>query len=276
MGVPLIPAILLIFARVTGLVGFAPGWGDVSVSVKIRLLLSVALTVVVTNGLMVDGTLVWNAGSWESGFSSITSGISILSPRFLILFLLSLMVGVFQSLILRLLLTSLEYAGSLLSQSTGLAMAEVFDAHQGSSSLLARWFFLIGVLLYFSVGGDHLLLNGLMDELGVGNASVDVMLRSETDDTISILSQRFTSETVTSLIACVGHATWLGILIAIPAAMSLIVVYLAAGLLSRLVPAWSFWNLGLPVVVLVGLWAFGTVLGRLAELVTEAISPTAW
>ena len=257
-----------IFARIIGLVGFAPGWGEAAMSVRLRLLLSVALTITVLGGLSatgdpalhglsfsepaVSGTTLSDSSARSSETLFATAEPMAFSLSWALNVAANFLVGMFQAMVLRLLLTSLEYAGSIISQVSGLAMAETFDPVRGNVPLLSGFLCQAGIVLFFAVAGDHLLVSGLLDSFGAG-------------DMVSNLSNA-SGTMLIPLLHMISGAMWLGLLMAMPVVLSMLVVHLSAGLLARLVPAWGFWNVGMPIAVLTGLLLLILSLDRFAAL----------
>lgn len=266
----ILPTFLLIFARVAGLVFFAPGWGETFISIKIRGFLSVILTFALFY-VSLPTTLTTPQDVWlaiHEGWSSVAS------LSFAGILLIECVIGILQATLLRLIFTTLEYVGTLVAQMGSMSMAEVFDPQQSlSTNIFAHLLGLCGLAVYFAIGGDRLMIKALMDDLYHSSSpfGIPTLLASTSTTTpiwtatnsvesIHTLNENaigLTHDWISPLLQIVTQSMISGVLIALPILISLGTVYFLMSLLSRLVSAWSFWNTGLPVVVLsvLGLFA---------------------
>ncbi len=268
----IIPTFLLIFARVAGLVLFAPGWSESFISFKIRAFLCIVLTfalgcVSLPATQITHFSTVWtNPQEWTT----------VASLPFVGVLLIEGMIGILQAVLLRLIFTTLEYVGTLLAQMGGMSLAEVFDPQQNrSTNIFTHLLGLCGLAIYFAIGGHRLLVKTLIDDIYHTASPFGIpMLQTTLFTTLSTGTESHTeaihafgqnivgisdyfTDWIPPLLQIVTQSMLSGVLIALPILISLGTVYFLTSLLSRLVSAWSFWNTGLPVVVLsvLGLFA---------------------
>ena len=272
----IIPAFLLIFARVAGLVFFAPGWSESFVSFKIRVFLCIVLTFALgcVSLPAIQITLFSSVWTNPQVWTTVTS------LPFVGVLLIEGMIGILQAVLLRLIFTTLEYVGTLLAQMGGLSLAEVFDPQQNrSTNILAHLLGLCGLAIYFAIGGDRLLVKTLMDDIyhtaspfgipmlqtTLSQTTLSTTLSTGTEshtEALHVFGQNimgigdYFTHWIPPLLQIVTQSMLSGVLIALPILISLGTVYFLTSLLSRLVSAWSFWNTGLPVVVLSTLGLF--------------------
>jgi flagellar biosynthesis protein FliR len=140
-------ALLLIFARIGSAMILLPGFGENYVSPRVRLLLAGAITIVVG---------------------------PVLAPRLpalpaspvalVILMGGEIGVGVFIGTMARVMIVSLETAGTLIAFQTGLAAASIFNpllSDQGS--VVSVLISVTGMVLLFETDLHHLMLRALVD-----------------------------------------------------------------------------------------------------------------
>jgi flagellar biosynthetic protein FliR len=158
--------------------------------------------------------------------------------------------GVAMGFVLRLVFEAGALAGELVSQSMGLAFAQMNDPLRGTSSgVVAQWFYLAFGLLFFAADG-HLAMVALLvrsyQALPVGAPWTDA------GASLGAIVQLF------SLVLRGG------LTLALPVMVALLATNLAFGVLARAAPALNPIQLGLPVAVLMGLFLLAVLAGELA------------
>lgn len=145
--------VLLVAARVSGLLLLAPGLSGRSIPLKARVALATlaALTMVPTQ---VDA---WEASAWREKVVG-PSGL----PLLLAALLREALVGVGLGLAARLLVVGLRNVGQFASDATGWGMAEGSETNEGASPL-ARLMELIGIAVFFAIGGHRQLFTVLLE-----------------------------------------------------------------------------------------------------------------
>jgi flagellar biosynthetic protein FliR len=138
---------LLIFTRIGTGVMILPGFGEVYVSARIRLFFAMGIALLLTPVLgekmppMPDNTLMLT--------------MLIISES---------MVGFFIGLISRIMISSTHIAGMMISYTSGLASANMFDTTQATQgSLIGNFLGLSALMLIFLTGLHHLMLMGVVE-----------------------------------------------------------------------------------------------------------------
>lgn len=144
-------AALVIFTRFGGAMMLLPGFGEAYVPPRYRLLLAVLLSLLMTPVL----------APRLPGLPSEPSQLAVIIGS-------ELLIGLFIGTITRILISTLESAGMVVSLQLGLSAAQVFNplaAQQGS--VPGAFYSMLGVLLIFLTDTHHLLLRGLVDSYAV-------------------------------------------------------------------------------------------------------------
>jgi flagellar biosynthesis protein FliR len=197
-------AVLLVFARVGAALMFLPGFGEASVPPRVRLMIALGLSVVLTPVLAARLPALPD------------------SPALLAAYIAEeVTAGAFLGLVARAAMTALATAGTIIAFQANLANAFINDPTTAQQAALpASVLTTIGVVLVFVTGFHHVLISALV-------GSYDVMtpgMALPTGD----LARSFTR--------IVADSFALGLALAAPLLVVGIVVQLGMGLLSRLMP----------------------------------------
>ena len=140
-------AALLIFARIGTAMMLLPGFGEVYVPQRYRLLFALILSIVM---LPIVAPLL-------PGMPSSPSDLLIVLGA-------EIAVGIFIGTLTRFVLAGLETAGQIVALQTGLANATIFNPMQGTQTAApGALYSALGVLLIFLGDLHHLMLRGLLD-----------------------------------------------------------------------------------------------------------------
>lgn len=161
-------------------------------------------------------------------------------------------IGVALSLAIRVLLAAAEFAGHFAGYQIGLSMGSLIDPQSGvRNNVLAIFYANVAVIICFASNLHHMLLRALADSyraLPVGLGSVgDGLVRSVSDT--------------------LGLVFVLGVRIAAPVIVVLLLVELALGLIGRIAPSLNIITAGAPIRVIAGLLVMAASLGALPGLI---------
>ena len=221
-------AALLIFARIGSAMMLLPGFGEIYVPQRYRLLLAMILSVLM---LPILAPLLPALPS---------------SPSELLLLLgAEVAVGLFIGTLTRFVLAGLETAGQVVSIQTGLSNAMIFNPMQATqSSVPSALYSVLGVLLIFLTDMHHLMLRGLLDSY--------MIFTPGKLPPIEDLSQT------------IAHAAAGSFRLALEMAAPFIVLgtvfFVALGLIGRLVPQLQVLFVSQPLQIMGGLLLFGIVI----------------
>ena len=217
------------FARITGLLMVMPLLGTRMVSQRIRIILALFITLVVTPVLppmpLFDGL-------------SVASFIVILQ-QLLIGIVLGFVVEVLNQVFVIAGNQVFVIAGQLIAMQTGLGIATTVDPGQGASVVVvSQWFLFMVSLVFLSLNG-HLVL-------------IEILI--ESFRTLPVGFSSFSSEQLGLLVEWTGWMFAAAVVIALPAMTALLVVNLAFGVMTRAAPQLNIFALGFPVTMIVGLF----------------------
>ncbi|MEK0086060.1 flagellar biosynthetic protein FliR [Benzoatithermus flavus] len=213
--------VFLVFARLGAALMLAPGFGEHHVLPRLRLLLALASSLVVSPALA--GALPpLPAEPWQ---------LATLVSR-------EILVGLFLGFTARLVLAAVHVGGSLIATQSGLSAAALFDPNEAAQSTLPASFLTAAALaLLFAADFHHLVLRALVASYAIlpiaggldGKAAGELSIR------------------------LVADATATGVRIAAPMIAAGFVVNLGLGALNRMVPAFPVLMLALPLQLLLAL-----------------------
>lgn len=218
---------MLVFARIGSAMMLLPGFGEVYVPQRYRLLFALIFSALLLPML-----------------SPILPALPA-SPAALVLVLGGeLVIGVFIGTLTRLLLAALQMAGQVVSIQMGLSNAQIFNPMQADQDSIPSAFYgILGVLLIFLTNLHHVMLRGLIDSYAV---FVPGHLPPVGD-----LSQT------------VAHAVAASFRLAIEIASPFIVLgtvfFIGLGLIARLVPQLQVLFITQPLQIMGGLLLMGLI-----------------
>ncbi|HWK43287.1 MAG TPA: flagellar biosynthetic protein FliR [Stellaceae bacterium] len=223
----LIPANLfaafLVFSRIGTAMSFLPGFSDLYVPTRVRLVMALAITVLLTPVL-----------------SSTGGGLPALPTQPMQVFLLvggEIVVGLFLGLISRILMAALETAGMIISLNMNLSNALIFNpAQQTQESLAGSLMALIGVTLLFVTDLHHLMLSALVDSYSLFRPGMALPM----------------ADMSRAIAMMVGRSFTIAIELAAPFMIIGVAFYAVAGLLSRLMPQLQIFFVALPLQIMGG------------------------
>jgi len=213
-------SLIFVFARIGAAVMLLPGFGETFIAARVRLLLAVGITVVVTPVVsqFVPPTPAGPLGM----FAAIGH---------------ELVIGLFLGAMARMMVAALHTAGVIIGFQTSLSNAQLFDpvnANQGS--LMGSFLNVLGIFLIFATNLHHLMLMAVIDSYSLFVPGAAIPLGDFSDVASRILSKSFL----------------LAMQIASPFIVMGMLFYLGMGLLARLMPQVQIFFIAIPVQLLLG------------------------
>jgi flagellar biosynthetic protein FliR len=213
--------------------------GGSFVPARVRLLLALALTIVIT-------PLVPRAAYPE-----------VLSLAGLVTMTQEIGIGVAMGFLVQLVFDAIALGGQVIGMSMGLGFAVFMDRARGVSiPVLGQLFLLLAMLIFLAIDG-HLAMIELLA------SSFHSWPISESGLTVPVLA---------AVLEWSGHLFTLALKIALPAVTALLVVNLSFGVMSRAAPTLNLFAVGFPVAMLLGFAAIWLSMGNLTENVSSYIS----
>ena len=166
--------------------------------------------------------------------------IDPVSAQGLLLITRELLVGLLFAVVLQVVNAALVVAGQTLSMGMGLGMAQTVDPNIGRVPVLASFLVVMSTLIFLSIGGHLILIQLIL-------MSFEVM---------PIGSEINFTETLANFIEWTAMVFLGGILIALPIMLTMMLVNLCIGIVTRAAPALNIFAVGFPAMTLAGMVLF--------------------
>lgn len=224
-------AFLLIFARLGIIMMLAPGFGENSVPVRIRLVFALSLTV-----------LIFPVVSGQ--FGALPEGLLAA----LWLFVFELMIGFFFGMTVRLLLSILAFAGTVIAYQSGLAFAQNVDPSQGTQGALFGNFLIItAITMIFATEMHHLMIAGMVMSYDILPPGIIIPIGDMAQVVLRTVAETFV----------------VGLQISAPFLLFGFVFYFGLGLLARLMPQLQVFFIAMPLNNMLGFVMFALLMGAM-------------
>lgn len=216
-------AFLIVFARIGAILMIMPGTGDNFTPVQARLLFALAFSYILTPVLL-DGLPAMPASS--------AAIVLVLAKE--------VFIGIFFGTIARILMSILDTAGMVISMQSSLANAQIFNPQMASQgSLIGAMLSLLGLVLLFALNLHHVLLTAAVNSYDVVPAA-----------TWSFPAGDFAA----GLTDVFARSFMVAIQLAMPFFIIILMLYIAMGVLARLMPQLQIFIFAIPVQVMLALF----------------------
>lgn len=207
------------FMRISAMLIAIPVIGTRLVSVRIRVVLAALISILVMPLIPP------------------VPAVDPLSVAGLTISIQQILIGLSMGFILQLVLAALTIAGEAIAMSMGLGFASMVDPANGVNvPVLSQLFLIIGTLLFLALGGHLMIIQLVVSSFQSLPIGTEGIVRDSYWIIISFASQMF-----------IG-AVW----IALPALVSILVITLAMGVMTRAAPQLNIFSVGFPVTMLAG------------------------
>jgi flagellar biosynthetic protein FliR len=218
----------LTFCRVGTALMLMPGIGDSFINMRVRILFAVAMTVVlapVTAQYFPD---------------------NVTNTQFIWLIITEVLIGFFIGTVARIFMAALDVAGMLIGLNIGLGSAMMFNPQFASQgSVIGAFLSITGAVLLFATDLHHMLIYGVMDSYKTFPTG------GEIPGAAAGMAQ--------TIVMAVNESFKIGFYMAIPFMTVSLFLYIAMGVLGRLMPQIQVFILALPLQIGLGLVAFSMV-----------------
>jgi flagellar biosynthesis protein FliR len=215
-----VPSFVLVFFRLAAMMLFAPLFGSARVPRRLKLLFASILAF--------------------SMMSSVPAGLAIPTDGFELAISIGaeIFFGLAMGMIVSMVFIAAQWAGEIIGQQMGFNLSEVFDPQFGSqSSLVGEMYFMLMLVVFLMVGGHHAMLYAVRGSF----------------DAMPLLSVRADMGVLDIVVGLFHSATVLGLQLAAPMLVSMLIVDLALGFLSKTVPQLNVMTAGLTIRAMVGM-----------------------
>lgn len=208
--------------RLTGIILFIPFFSTQFVPVNIRVLITLFISYI---------TLL-----------NINSSFPINSSAGLIIYylVLNFLIGLSIGIITNILFYAIQFAGEIIGMQMGFAMANVFDPVTNDEiSLISELSFLFAILIFFILKGPLIFYTIIMDSFN----KVPVLFDLNSAGFLTFSQKLFDVFTI-------------GLQLSMPLIAFMIIIKVALGIVSRLIPQVNVFMVGIPLEILVGFILF--------------------
>lgn len=241
-----VPTFALVLFRVAAMMLFAPLFGSARVPRQVKALLVIILAV----GLMpaVTRPPVMPETTWQ-----LALGIGG-----------EIIFGLAMGMVLSFTFIAAQWAGEMIGQQMGLNLGEVFDPQFGAAgSIVGEFYFMLTLVIFLVVGGHHAMIRGV-------RASFDAM---------PLLQVGMDPAMLDTLVGLLQSTLALAIQLAGPTFVTMLVVDVAMGFVSKTMPQLNVMSAGLSAksiigmfVLIVGMTLTSSVIGDRVTQSMEAVS----
>ncbi|QWT20585.1 flagellar biosynthetic protein FliR [Bacillus sp. NP157] len=227
-------------ARITGLMLVAPVLGATVIPVRIRLALTIMLTVVLAPLAPLD--------------------VRPLSAQGIATMAQQVLVGAAIGFILKLVFEAVSFGGQFVSQAMSLGFAEVVNPGVGGTTpVLSQFYTMLVTLLFLTLNG-HLQLIDLL---------------AESFRSLPVGGEGIGTNGIWGVLTFASHLFAGAVRVALPALTALLVVNLGFGAISRSAPSMNLFAVGFPITICLGMVAVWLALRGLPSAF-DSLSTDAW
>ena len=196
----------LILLRMLSFVVSSAIFGSQTLTVHLKVLLGIVFTIAVYQPIATNETLV--------RINDLQDNLILLSAREVVL-------GLILGFVTRLFFFAVSMAGEIVSVAVGLGQAQVFNPTIGSmGNAMEQFYSVLATLVFLSMDGHHMMIKGAID--------------SFTTSPVAQLTFQYAS--FAELVLKMQSFFIIGIKMAAPVLISMIIIQLGMALLSRVVP----------------------------------------
>jgi flagellar biosynthesis protein FliR len=229
---------LLVVCRVGGLFVLAPGFSAAMIPNRIKLMLAMALALAMVPIAVHGQTVPLDAGDY------------------VMLMLKELGVGLIFAFPMALVGAAVQAGASLLDTLIGFSFSSILDpVNNQQTAILGQFYSLFAVLVLLMSGGDHIMIEGI-------GASYRAL---------PITAYPHIGALTSGALAAFAQVWVIGLEIAAPVLVALVITDAAIGLVSRAVPQMNVFVVGLPAKILVGMTVIVATLPFVSNQVQGAL-----
>ncbi len=196
----------------------APFFSLRAVSVRIRILLALALT-----------WMIYPLTDWPTVDPVSAAGLRELFVQ--------VFIGVLMGLILQVINGALVVGGQAISASMGLSMANMVDPNMGNVPVIAQFLLICSTLIFLGLGGHIIVISMLLESFTIVPIGAVIELSALFDLVIKWSAMVFLG----------------GVLLALPILVALLFINIGLGVITRAAPALNIFAVGFPAMILAGI-----------------------
>ena len=148
-----------------------------------------------------------------------------------------LFIGILFAIVLQVVNAAMVLAGQSMSMSMGLGMAQTIDPNAGQVPVLSSFLVVLSTLIFLSVGGHLIMIKLILQSFEVLPIGGAIMVK----------------ETLANVIEWTAMAFLGAVLVALPIVLTMMLINLCIGIVTRAAPALNIFAVGFPAMVLTGM-----------------------
>lgn len=206
--------------RISALLVTAPLFSIHAVSLRLRIAISIALTI-----------FIYPNFNWPQIDPFTAQGIfEILNQIF---------IGCLMGLTLQIVTAAVVIAGQSISNSLGLSMTTLIDPALGNVPVLSQFFTILCTLIFLTTGGHLILITAVFDSFSQIPIGVSLLHQTTWGKLLAWSSLMFSG----------------GLLMALPVLATMLMINAGLGIVSRSAPSLNIFSVGFPALIVIGLFA---------------------
>jgi flagellar biosynthetic protein FliR len=214
-----VPVFAMVASRLAGLIMFQPLLSSMAIPINLRALFVLALAMLVTPFVSIDAATPSEPAAMAMGMA------------------FELSIGLLVGSVLACCFMGLQMAGLLIAQESGLAFGQIADPTTGDEqSVLSSFYLNVGLVAFMILGGHRAVLLSCL----------------HTFDAVPLLGGSQESIDATVLVDAVSLGAQVAVRIAAPAVITLFLLNIALGFISRTIPQLNIATVGFSLKGLVG------------------------
>lgn len=210
---------LLPFFRIAAFMAVAPVFSVGVIPVRVKLILSLALTLVIVPGIPAQAS---SGADQASLFFSIVNQI---------------IVGISLGFVVQIIFSAIINGGQIIGMQMGLGFAQMMDPQTGVSvPVIAQFYNIMAILLFIAING-HLVMIGVL---------------ANSFEVVPVMGAGLMTEKYYSIAAFGGWVFTGGLMIALPAVTALLAINIILGVLTKAAPQMNIFAVGFVITILSG------------------------
>lgn len=211
--------------RIGAMVMAAPIFNIRQIPVRFRMLLALLITLLVQPVLPA------------------TPVVSVFSSDALLIALQQIGIGAALGFLMQMAFQALIFGGQVMAYSMGLGFANMMDPTNGVQvPVIAQFWLILAMLAFLMMNGHLVLISAIVDTFTVLPVAADGLSRAGAWELVSWASRMFAA----------------GVLMALPVIISLLLINIGMGVVSRAAPQLNIFAIGFPITLMMGfvlIWA---------------------
>tara|TARA_R110002095_G_scaffold8809_7_gene14316 strand:+ start:675 stop:1454 length:780 start_codon:yes stop_codon:yes gene_type:complete len=185
--------------------------------------------------------------------------IEVLSHEGFVTGVQQILIGLIMGFVLQLVFSAVIFAGQGIAYSMGLGFASMVDPATGVSvPVISQFYLVLSTLLFLTLGGHLVLIEMLIESFHTLPIGIEGIERSDLWSVIAWSSRLFSA----------------GLLMALPAMTSLLMVNIAFGVVTKAAPQLNIFAVGFPITLILGallMWlTVPSVMNNFTNLLVES------